>query len=239
MATARGQDHGSWIRQDGLDRTRPSRGSAAVGLGEEWAGSAPAAGRKGAREVRNCEHDQVQRAAFLIAADSSGIKGGCDRTATNTGQSSLSFSRGRPAWPPRRVRRAAAWGPLHHQEPLEAQADGQVQNDGGNPQAPYAVTVRDQDVITQVRGQGGDPQGGGQPVALGPGLPVVQPDPDRSGPQRAEDGREHQAAADRGEGQRVSVILAQEPVGCSRPMISRIAMRRNAEALTGRTDSCR
>jgi len=59
-----------------------------------------------------------------------------------------------------------------------------------------------------VRDQGSNPQDGGQPVALGPGPAAVEPDPDRAGPQRAEDGREHQAAADGGEGQRVSKILA-------------------------------
>ena len=83
-----------------------------------------------------------------------------------------------------------------------------------------------------VRGQGGNPQGGSQPVALGPGLAVLEPDPDRAGPQRAEDGREHQAAADGGEGQRVSMISAQAKMshlggtvtccrssaGCSRAM---------------------
>jgi hypothetical protein len=39
-------------------------------------------------------------------------------------------------------------GTLHHQDPLEAQADGQVQNDGGDSKAPDAVPVSDQDVVT-------------------------------------------------------------------------------------------
>ena|SRR5271166_2177101 len=107
--------------------------------------------------------------------------------------------------------------PLQDQDPLKAQADGQVQNDGGGPQAFGAGTVYDEKVITQVRGQGGDPQRGGEPVALGPGLVVLQPDPDRARPQRAEDGREHQAAADGGIGQRVRMILVQELDGLQHP----------------------
>jgi hypothetical protein len=61
--------------------------------------------------------------------------------------------------------------------------------------------MHDQDVVDQVRDQGGDPQRGGQPVALGPALAVLDPDPDRASPQRAEDRRKagyRSATVDRG-----------------------------------------
>jgi hypothetical protein len=64
--------HGSCTREDGLDRTRPSRGSAAVGSGGGVGEFHPDGGRAGKApgEVRNGEQDQAPRAAFLIAADS-------------------------------------------------------------------------------------------------------------------------------------------------------------------------
>ena len=103
--------------------------------------------------------------------------------------------------------------PLQHKEPLEAQADGQVEDNGGGPQASGIRAVRDEDVITQVRGQGDNPQDGSQPVALGQRLAIVpEPDPDRASPQPAKDGREYHAADDGGEGQRMGMVLAQELV---------------------------
>jgi Endosomal/lysosomal potassium channel TMEM175 len=100
--------------------------------------------------------------------------------------------------------------PPQHEDSLEAQGDGQIENDGGGPQSPGARAGHDQDVVHQVRDQGHNPQRGSQPVALGPGLAVLEPDPDGPGPQCTENGREHQAARQGGERQRVIMALAQE-----------------------------
>ena len=55
--------HGSCTREDGLDRTRPSLGSAAVGLGGGVGESIPlVADGKVPGEVRNGEQDQALRA---------------------------------------------------------------------------------------------------------------------------------------------------------------------------------
>jgi hypothetical protein len=64
-----------------------------------------------------------------------------------------------------------------------------------------------------VNGQRHDPQRRGDPAAPGPGLAVLQPDPDRDGAQDAEPGGERQAAQQCGVGHRARVMLLQELVG--------------------------
>ena len=112
----------------------------------------------------------------------------------------------------RRPGKLQAVRPPEHQNPLKAQSNGQVENNGGGPQASGTRAMHDQYVITQVRDQRGNPQHGGHPVALRPGLAVLKPDPHRASPQRAEDRRKHQAAPQRGEGQRVIMAFAQKLV---------------------------
>jgi hypothetical protein len=58
-----------------------------------------------------------------------------------------------------------------HDDALEAEADGQVENHGGGTEAAMAMTLCHQGVVTQMRGHGGHPQQSGQPVAAGQAWP--------------------------------------------------------------------
>ena len=73
----------------------------------------------------------------------------------------------------RRPDKLQAVRPPEHHDPLKAEGNGQVEDNGGGPQAPGTRAMHDQNVITQVGDQRGNPQHGGQPVALRPGLAVV------------------------------------------------------------------
>ena len=82
------------------------------------------------------------------------------------------------------------------------------------PKPPGTRAMHDQDVITQVRDQRGNPQHGGHPVALRPRLAVVDPDPHRASPQRSRrSAASTRLPPQRGEGQRVIMALAQKLVG--------------------------